>query len=157
MSDNEFASVGETIKALRTQANLSQATLARRSGFNHSYISRLESGARPITRAGLERISTALGLTDAEDRVLLNAGGFLARSMNGEDRDFVRLRNLLDNPLIRLDLRDAVRMVLAGVCETLQLERDFALRHPGKVQESPTTVTTVRGNGAATVKLEQRL
>lgn len=66
---------GNTLHRMRMQRGLSQAEIARRTGLNHSYISRLESGTRYPTRPAVMGITDALNATPAErDELLLQAG-----------------------------------------------------------------------------------
>lgn len=67
---------GTELKALREKARISQSKLAKLCEFDHSYISRLESGARYPTRYAVERISTALELTERDSSALLASAGF---------------------------------------------------------------------------------
>lgn len=55
----------------------SQSQLAKRAGVDHSYVSRLESGLRPPTRAAIERLADALGSDADERRLLFASAGFL--------------------------------------------------------------------------------
>ncbi len=53
---------GVKIRALRKQAGLTQAELARRAGISPSYLNLIECNRRPIAGVLLERISTELGV-----------------------------------------------------------------------------------------------
>lgn len=67
--------VADVLKALRTSRRLSMNRLARRVGVDHSFVSRIESGGRGVSRAILERFADALRATDAErERLLMSAG-----------------------------------------------------------------------------------
>jgi transcriptional regulator with XRE-family HTH domain len=72
------AEFGSLLKAMREKARpfLSQSKLAELACFDHSYVSRLESGARMPTRDAVERLAEALGVSDAERRDLLQHAGF---------------------------------------------------------------------------------
>lgn len=54
------------IRALRTNAGLSQKELAAATGLNQSQISRIESGARTLTIDELERIARAIDKRPSE-------------------------------------------------------------------------------------------
>ncbi|MFM8595041.1 MAG: helix-turn-helix domain-containing protein [Chloroflexota bacterium] len=57
---------GMQLKSLREARRVSQSKLAERAEFDHSYVSRLESGARMPTRDAVERLSSALLLAQSE-------------------------------------------------------------------------------------------
>lgn len=67
----------ELLRRYREAARVSQSRLAQLSGFDHSYVSRLESGRRAPTREAVLRLASALGLGPAERDNLLAAAGFL--------------------------------------------------------------------------------
>jgi len=52
--------VGESIRHLRTEQNLTQEELALRSGLSQGYINQLENGKRKFTQKSLELVSKAL-------------------------------------------------------------------------------------------------
>jgi transcriptional regulator with XRE-family HTH domain len=147
-----FADVGTIIKELRESRSLSQSKLAERCDFDHSYISRLESGVRNPTRDALERISIHLGLVPKEDRRLMNAGGFLALS-DAEHDEFDDLRELLDNPLIRPDVRDAMRTILGAAKLTLEAEASANYHRTG----GGTVTRSETKDGVYRVVVEQPL
>lgn len=84
------------LKQARCAAGLSQSWLAAITGYDHSHISRLESGTRNPTRETVLALAAALGCDDLETDELLIAGGFavesdemrgmLARAMRDERR-----------------------------------------------------------------------
>jgi transcriptional regulator with XRE-family HTH domain len=57
---------GKTLKHYREGRRVSQSKLAERAGLDHSYVSRLESGARTPTRDAVEQLSRALELNRAQ-------------------------------------------------------------------------------------------
>lgn len=57
----EHAALGDAIRESRTHAEVSQETLARRSGLHRTYIGGIERGERNVSFANLIRISAALG------------------------------------------------------------------------------------------------
>jgi transcriptional regulator with XRE-family HTH domain len=71
------AGFGELLRRVREQARLSQSRLAQVAGFDHSYVSRLESGQRAPTREAVLRLAAAMGLSAALRDRLLTAAGFL--------------------------------------------------------------------------------
>lgn len=70
---------GIALREVRTAVKpfLSQRRLAEAADFDHSYISRLESGARMPTADAVERIATALGLNERQRDKLKMAAGFM--------------------------------------------------------------------------------
>ena len=71
---------GPLLKHYRERANLSQAKLAGKAKFDHSYLSRLEQSARQPTRDAVERLADALKLSAAETDELVTAAGFVPAS-----------------------------------------------------------------------------
>ncbi len=67
----------ERLRHYREFHRRSQSQLAKRAGVDHSYVSRLESGTRPPTRAAIERLADALGSDADERRLLFASAGFL--------------------------------------------------------------------------------
>jgi transcriptional regulator with XRE-family HTH domain len=68
------AQFGELLTYYRTRAGISQAKLARMVRVDHSFISRLERGARGPSRETVLAIARALDLADQErDELLLAA------------------------------------------------------------------------------------
>lgn len=64
--------LGETVRVLRVERNMSQRQLAQAAGVARSYISMIEGGSRTnIGTETLDRLATALGLS---------AGAILSRS-----------------------------------------------------------------------------
>ena len=59
------ADFGGLLKAMREARRISQSKLAERADFDHSYVSRLESGARMPTRDAVERLASALTLAQS--------------------------------------------------------------------------------------------
>lgn len=55
--------VGNRIKYLRKQMNLSQEKLALKAGIDRSYLAGIESGKRNATILSIEKIVLALGTT----------------------------------------------------------------------------------------------
>lgn len=58
--------VGEAVRKLREQINMSVRTLASKCGFSPSFISQVENGQSSPSIASLERIAAALGVTLAQ-------------------------------------------------------------------------------------------
>ena len=60
------AVVGKNVKRLREQRGLPQDALAHDAGVHVTYLSGIENGHRNMTLAVLERLATALGVSEAE-------------------------------------------------------------------------------------------
>jgi transcriptional regulator with XRE-family HTH domain len=106
---------GALLKNLREKRGVSQSKLAERAEFDHSYVSRLESGARMPTRDAVERLAEALNLEQTQLDSMLAAAGFLPRDVTslltnepviGEVLDF------LQNEAVPSEFRDNMRQVL---------------------------------------------
>ena len=106
---------GTLLKNLREKRVVSQSKLAERADFDHSYVSRLESGARMPTRDAVERLAEALNLEQVQLDSLLAAAGFLPRDVTslltnepviGEVLDF------LQDEAVPSEFRDNMRQVL---------------------------------------------
>jgi DNA-binding XRE family transcriptional regulator len=61
--NNGVSRLGENVRHWRIAAGLTQTAVAKRSGMNRSYLSRLESGRRNPTLATLERLAKTLKVT----------------------------------------------------------------------------------------------
>lgn len=69
---------GAELRRMRCEHRLSQSRLADRASLDHSYISRLESGARvEPSRDTIEALADAMELTPDERMRLLVASGFV--------------------------------------------------------------------------------
>ena len=113
LPDAQRGPFGVALKAFREARRLSQIRLAERAGYDHSYVSRLESGARVPTRVAVDRLAHALdGGDDDRDR-LMTAAGFVVT--NGQqatlDREpaLVAAVALLGDAAVPIDLRDGFR------------------------------------------------
>ena len=68
---------GDVLREKRqSRHRISQSKLAELAGFDHSYVSRLETGARNPTREAVEFLADALNLDQRERAELLVAAGF---------------------------------------------------------------------------------
>jgi transcriptional regulator with XRE-family HTH domain len=83
-------------------AGLSQIKGSELAGFDHSYFSRLCSGARMPSRRAVDQIAAALAWTEAEKDRALMAAGFLPDD-TGIDPDILAFADALD----RLEQTDA--------------------------------------------------
>ena len=77
----QIVDFGLLLKKCREARGVSQSKLAERAGFDHSYVSRLESGARTPTRDAVDRLGEALSLDRIERDAMLASAGFLPRDV----------------------------------------------------------------------------
>jgi transcriptional regulator with XRE-family HTH domain len=117
-------SFGTVLKQFREARRVSQSKLAERAGFDHSYVSRLESGARTPTRDAVEQLSNALELTRIQQDELLASAGFLPRevsSLLAGEPEITEVLNLLQNSHVPVAYRDSMRQVLRLLAEQARL------------------------------------
>jgi transcriptional regulator with XRE-family HTH domain len=115
---------GRLLKGFREGRRVSQSKLAERADFDHSYVSRLESGARMPTRDAVERLARALGLAQSEADALLAAAGFLPRdvaSLLSDEPVIGEVLDLLQDDAVPLEYRDNMRQVLRLLAEQTRL------------------------------------
>lgn len=118
---------GVLLKGFREARRVSQSKLAERAEFDHSYVSRLESGSRTPTREAVERLAVALELTQGEQDGLLAAAGFLPRdvsSLLSDEPVIGEVLDLLQNDAVPMEYRENMRQVLHLLAEQAR----FALR-----------------------------
>ena len=111
-SGSEF---GTMLKSQREKRAVSQSKLAERAEFDHSYVSRLESGARMPTREAVDRLGEALNLEQAQLDALLAAAGFLPRdvsSLLAGEPVIGEVLDLLQDEAVPTEYRDNMRQVL---------------------------------------------
>lgn len=121
------ADFGGMLKAMRETRRISQSKLAERADFDHSYVSRLESGARMPTREAVERLAAAMTMGQAEEDTLLAAAGFLPRdvsSLLSDEPVLGEVLDLLQNDAVPVEYRDNIRQVLRLLTEQAR----FAVR-----------------------------
>jgi transcriptional regulator with XRE-family HTH domain len=115
---------GVQLKTLREARRVSQSKLAERADFDHSYVSRLESGARMPTRDAVERLAAALQASQGEEDALLAAAGFLPRdvsSLLSEEPVVGEVLGLLQDDAVPAEYRDNMRQVLRLLAEQARL------------------------------------
>ena len=106
---------GTLLKSQREKRGVSQSKLAERAEFDHSYVSRLESGARMPTREAVDRLGEALGLEQNQLDSLLAAAGFLPRdvsSLLSNEPVIGEVLDLLQDEAVPSEYRDNMRQVL---------------------------------------------
>jgi transcriptional regulator with XRE-family HTH domain len=123
---------GTLLKQLRERNNVSQSKLAEHAKFDHSYVSRLESGARMPTRDAVDRLGEAMELDQQLRDSMLAAAGFLPRdvsSLLSSEPVIGEVLELLQNEAVPSEYRDSVRQVL----HLLTQQARFAVR-PGALR-----------------------
>jgi transcriptional regulator with XRE-family HTH domain len=123
-----FAAV---LKSYRETCRTSQSQLAIESGYDHSYVSRLESGQRAPTVDAVNRLAVALGLgPDARDHLMTSAG-FLprhARAVITDEPDLGDLLDLLHNDALPHAHRANVRSMLRLLADQLRMHQPVQIR-----------------------------
>lgn len=106
---------GSLLKALRERHGVSQSKLAERADFDHSYVSRLESGARMPTREAVDRLGTAMGLDQSALDALLASAGFLPKdvsSLLSNEPALGEVLEMLQDETVPLEYRENMRTML---------------------------------------------
>ena len=115
---------GGTLKRFREARRVSQSKLAERAGFDHSYVSRLESGARTPTRDAVQQLSEALELDRLQQDELLASAGFLPQevsSLLSGEPEITDVLALLQNTAMPDDYRQTMRQVLRVIADQARL------------------------------------
>lgn len=105
-----------TLRQSRERKRLSQSRLAAAAGFDHSYVSRLESGSRTPTRDAVLKLSSALALDEIETDSLLASAGFMpARIENLLAAEPVvgEVLGILQNGGVPEDVREDLRAAIS--------------------------------------------
>ncbi len=122
MEDRQQATSGVFSVALRQcreLKGLSQSRLAAAAGFDHSYVSRLESGTRTPTRDAVVKLGEALALDGIKADALLASAGFMparienllaAEPVVGEMLGILQNGSVPDD--VREDLRAAISLLI---------------------------------------------
>lgn len=112
------------LKGFREGRRVSQSKLAARAGFDHSYVSRLESGARTPTRDAVDQLAGALELEGVHHDELLVSAGFLPReisSLLSGEPEITEVLNLLQNADVPEAYRASMRQVLRSIADQARL------------------------------------
>jgi transcriptional regulator with XRE-family HTH domain len=112
------------LRSLREARRVSQSKLAERAGFDHSYVSRIESGSRVPSRDAVIQMARALGLEDDACDELLSAAGFMpgdVASLLASEPEIADMLNVLRDPALSPDYRDAVRSVLRSLADQARI------------------------------------
>lgn len=118
------AQFGATLKRYREARRVSQSKLAERAGFDHSYVSRLESGARTPTRDAVQQLAEALGLERQQQDELLASAGFLPQevsSLLSSEPEITEVLALLQSSSMPEDYRQTMRQVLRVIADQARL------------------------------------
>jgi transcriptional regulator with XRE-family HTH domain len=105
-----------TLREYRDRRRLSQSRLAEAAGFDHSYVSRLESGTRMPTREAVVKLADAMGLGDSERDALLASAGFMPgriESLFASEPVLSEVLGLLQDRTVPAEVRDDVRNMIS--------------------------------------------
>lgn len=120
----EQAGFAGLLKQFREAGRMSQSRLAETSGFDHSYVSRLESGHRAPTREAVLKFAAALQLADPDRDTLLAAAGFMPQhveSLLAGEPVLTEVFQLLQSPGVPEPVRQDVRQMLQLVVRQARL------------------------------------
>jgi transcriptional regulator with XRE-family HTH domain len=123
LADGEVG-FAQLLKQYRETARMSQSRLAESSGFDHSYVSRLESGHRTPTREAVVKFADAIGLPSPERDSLLAAAGFMPQrveSLLAEEPVLTEVFRLLQSREVPEAVREDVRQMLQLVLRQARL------------------------------------
>lgn len=104
------------LREYRDRRRMSQSRLAKAAGFDHSYVSRLESGTRMPTRDAVVKLADAMSLTDGERDALLAAAGFMPgriESLFADEPVLSEVLGLLQDCQVPAEVRDDVRHMIS--------------------------------------------
>lgn len=117
---------GIALQDARVMRRVSQSKLAARAGFDHSYVSRLESGTRTPTREAVLHLAGALGLDAAGTDQLLSAAGFLpgdVASLLAGEPDLVQVLEVLRSDVPEI-AKVAIRRQLQAIVDQVTVLRE---------------------------------
>lgn len=104
------------LREMRDRSRLSQSRLAEAAGFDHSYVSRLESGSRMPTRDAVLKLAAAMKLDEHDRDGLLAAAGFMPgkiESLLAGEPVLSEALGFLQNRAVPVEVRDDVRNMIA--------------------------------------------
>lgn len=116
---------GPLLKRTRESRGLSQSRLAEKAGFDHSYVSRVESGARQFTRDALAQVCAALAVNADEREALFHAAGFVVGNEAVVLRDQLLrdLGDVLHDRTLPVAFRDQLRATVQGMVDSVRFVR----------------------------------
>lgn len=120
----EYMEFANTLREYRAQARMSQTELARRSGLDHSYVSRLESGYRTPTRDAVIKLAKAMELSPEKRDRLLASAGFMPMQIQcvlQEESVASDLWQFLLDPTFSEETKDEVRDVVSSLLSLARL------------------------------------
>lgn len=121
----ELASTfGATLKRYREVRRVSQSKLAELAGFDHSYVSRLEAGARVPSRNAICLLAEALGGDLTVQDALLAAGGFMPREISSlliGEPEVTEILGLLRDDAVPEAFRTNIRAVIRLLAEQARM------------------------------------
>lgn len=123
-SDDVVVGFSRLLKQYRESARVSQSRLAELAEFDHSYVSRLESGSRMPTREAVGKLADALQLEAGERDMLLAAAGFMPQrveSLLAGEPVLTDVLHLLQSTEVPEQVRDDVRQMLHLVVKQARL------------------------------------
>jgi transcriptional regulator with XRE-family HTH domain len=111
------------LREYRDRHRLSQSRLAEAAGFDHSYVSRLESGTRMPTREAVSKLAEAMGLIDGERDALLASAGFMPgriENLFASEPVLTEVLGLLQDRSVPDEVRDDVRRMISLLVKQAQ-------------------------------------
>jgi transcriptional regulator with XRE-family HTH domain len=120
----EGSQFARLLKQFREEQGISQSRLAEASQFDHSYVSRLESGNRAPTREAVSKLADALRLDASQRDSLLAAAGFMPQrveSLFADEPVLSDVFSLLHNDEVPEPVRMNVRQMLRVMVQQARL------------------------------------
>ncbi|MBX6342854.1 MAG: helix-turn-helix transcriptional regulator [Thermomicrobiaceae bacterium] len=117
-------SFAQLLKQYRESVRMSQSRLAEASGFDHSYVSRLESGNRMPTREAVTKLADALELSGSQRDKLFATAGFMPQrveSLLADEPILTEVFQLLQSDEVPEAVQRDVRQMLALVVKQARL------------------------------------
>jgi len=112
----ETVTFAPLLREYRDRRRLSQSRLAEAAGFDHSYVSRLESGTRMPTRDAVAKLAEAMALDEGERDALLASAGFMPgriENLFASEPVLSEVLRLLQDRAVPADVRDDVRHMIS--------------------------------------------
>jgi transcriptional regulator with XRE-family HTH domain len=120
----------QLLKQFRGENRVSQSRLAEMAGFDHSYVSRLESGNRLPTREAVVKLAEALRVSAREKDSLLAAAGFMPQRVESLLANEPVLTDVL-HILQGADVPEHVRADVRGILTLVVRQARLAAGGPG--------------------------
>jgi transcriptional regulator with XRE-family HTH domain len=129
----EGAQFARLLKRFREEVRISQSRLAEASQFDHSYVSRLESGNRAPTREAVNKLADALRLDPGQRDSLLAAAGFMPQrveSLFADEPVLSDVFSLLHSDEVPEPVRMNVRQMLRVMVQQARLASQSGQQPP---------------------------